>query len=162
MEPMNFNPALESSSPHGMANAAPAASTMAVTQFPASREDRLQMLQRLAVDAYGRHSNDWINFFREVLGTDGIVRKMFTTAEELAAFEKTAEHAAIQQMVTKLRERSEQTADDKEPTRVITVRLPKSLHESLKAEAHQHRTSMNQLCISKLIQLIDDELVPNG
>jgi hypothetical protein len=47
-----------------------------------------------------------------------------------------------------------------EPTRVITVRLPKSLHESLRAEAHEKRTSMNKLCISKLLQFIDTDLVP--
>ena len=43
-------------------------------------------------------------------------------------------------------------------TRVITLRLPESLHESLKAEAADHNTSMNKLCISKLLQvLIEDE-----
>jgi predicted HicB family RNase H-like nuclease len=41
----------------------------------------------------------------------------------------------------------------------ITVRLPKSLHESLRAEAHDRKTSMNQLCISKLLQVIDAEMV---
>lgn len=50
---------------------------------------------------------------------------------------------------------------NEEPTRVITVRLPRSLHEALRAEAHIHQTSMNKLCISKLLQLIDDALVPN-
>jgi predicted HicB family RNase H-like nuclease len=44
---------------------------------------------------------------------------------------------------------------------VITVRLPQSLHEALKDEAHAHRTSMNQLCISKLLQFIDGDFVPN-
>ena len=43
---------------------------------------------------------------------------------------------------------------------MITVRLPKSLHEALRAEAHEHRTSMNKLCISKLLQFIDNEKVP--
>ena len=43
---------------------------------------------------------------------------------------------------------------------MITVRLPKSLHESLRAEAHEKRTSMNKLCISKLLQFIDTDLVP--
>jgi predicted HicB family RNase H-like nuclease len=43
---------------------------------------------------------------------------------------------------------------------VITVRLPKSLHESLRAEAHDRRTSMNKLCISKLLQVVDGDLVP--
>jgi predicted HicB family RNase H-like nuclease len=47
-----------------------------------------------------------------------------------------------------------------EPTRVITVRLPKCLHEALRAEAHEHRTSMNKLCISKLLQFIDEGMVP--
>ena len=40
-------------------------------------------------------------------------------------------------------------------------RLPKSLHESLRHEAHERKTSMNQLCISKLLQIIDEKLVPN-
>lgn len=112
------------------------------------------------MEAYSRHA-DWINFFREILGPDGLVRKMFSSPEEMAAFEKTQEHAAIQHMLTKLRERSGDSTDD-EPTRVITIRLPKSLHESLKSEAHLHQTSMNQLCISKLLQLIDKDFVPNG
>jgi predicted HicB family RNase H-like nuclease len=132
----------------------------ASTPTTVSSESRLTSLQRQITEAYKRHQ-DWINFFREVLGTDGIVRRMYPTAEELAEFEKTEEYAAIQQMLTKLRERSGDSSQD-EPTRVITVRLPKSLHESLKSEAHLHQTSMNQLCISKLLQLIDKEFVPNG
>ena len=75
--------------------------------------------------------------------------------------ECAVEYAEIQQMVAKLRERNGAQTDDKEPTRVITVRLPKSLHESLRAEAHEKRTSMNKLCISKLLQVIDDQLIPH-
>ena len=99
--------------------------------------------------------------FRSVLGVDGVVRRLFTSAEEMEAFEQGPEFAEIQQMVAKLRERSKHQTESNEPTRVITVRLPKSLHESLRAEAHQRRTSMNQLCISKLLQIIDNELVPS-
>jgi len=102
---------------------------------------------------------DWITFFREVLGVDGLLRKLFVNPEELAAFEKTEEYNEIQLMLAKLRDRSGAAADGKEPTRVITVRLPKSLHESLRAEAHDRKTSMNQLCISKLLQVIDAEMV---
>ncbi|MEM1304746.1 MAG: hypothetical protein AAGG46_07605, partial [Planctomycetota bacterium] len=47
-----------------------------------------------------------------------------------------------------------------EPTRVITVRLPKSMHEYLRTEAHDLRTSMNKLCISKLLQVIEQDLIP--
>ncbi|MGO8745295.1 MAG: toxin-antitoxin system HicB family antitoxin [Thermoguttaceae bacterium] len=48
-----------------------------------------------------------------------------------------------------------------EPTKVITVRLPRSLHEALQIEAHEHETTVNQLCISKLMQCIERELVPS-
>ena len=41
----------------------------------------------------------------------------------------------------------------------VTAKLH-SAHESLRAEAHDRRTSMNKLCISKLLQVIDEELVP--
>ena len=51
---------------------------------------------------------------------------------------------------------------DGEPTRVITVRIPQSLHEALRIEAFEHRTSMNKLCISKLLQFVDSDNVPTA
>ena len=126
--------------------------------IPASIEERRTAIARQASEIFVRHP-DWATFFREIMGIEGIVRKMFRSPEELAEFEKTGEYAEIQQMLAKLREKSSGT-DDKEPTRVITVRLPKSLHESLKTEAFERHTSMNQLCISKLLQVIGEGLVP--
>jgi predicted HicB family RNase H-like nuclease len=125
---------------------------------PVAHEERKQTAQRVATEMFG-HQPDWITFFREVLGVDGLIRRLFATPEELAAFEKTQEYADIQQMLARLREKTGAAADGKEPTRVITVRLPKSLHESLKTEAYDRKTSMNQLCISKLLQVIDGEVV---
>ena len=61
-------------------------------------------------------------------------------------------------MLAKLRVEGPPVPEDKEPTRVITVRLPKSLHEFLQVEAHEKCTSMNQLCISKLVQWLDSDL----
>ena len=63
-------------------------------------------------------------------------------------------------MLSKLREKNAEVPVTDEPTRVITVRLPKSLHEALRAEAHTRQTSMNQLCISKLLQIIEQQFVP--
>jgi predicted HicB family RNase H-like nuclease len=105
---------------------------------------------------------DWVTFFREILGVSGIVRKEYPSPAEMAEFERTETYAAIQQMVTKLREVGSPDPDTGEPNRVITVRLPKSLHDLLREEAHEHRTSMNKLCISKLLQMIDNELVPDN
>jgi predicted HicB family RNase H-like nuclease len=126
---------------------------------PVAHEERKQTAQRIAAEMFS-HQPDWVTFFREVLGVDGLVRRLFSKPEDLVAFEKTDEYAEIQQMLAKLREVTGSQADGKEPTRVITVRLPKSLHESLRAEAHDRKTSMNQLCISKLLQVIDAELLP--
>ena len=123
-------------------------------------ETRASQVYRVAADLF-RQQPDWVTFFREVLGVEGVIRRSFVTQQELAAFEHTKEYGEIQQMVAKLRERSNDPADDREPTRVITVRLPKSLHESLRTEAHERKTSMNKLCISKLLQMVDDQLIPS-
>ena len=122
-------------------------------------ENREAKVYRVAYELF-RQDPDWVTFFREVLGVEGIVRQVFTTPADLVKFEQTHEYSEIQQMVAKLRERSSEPVDSREPTRVITVRLPKSLHESLRAEAHDRKTSMNKLCISKLLQIVDETLVP--
>jgi predicted HicB family RNase H-like nuclease len=114
-----------------------------------------------AADEIFQQRPSWVTFFREVLGVDGIVRQMYQSPEALTHFEQTDEYQKIQQMLAKLRENdADLPGGPREPTRVITVRLPKSLHESLKSEAHDRHTSMNKLCISKLLQVIDEELVP--
>jgi predicted HicB family RNase H-like nuclease len=136
------------------------ATETATPPIPVLPADRRQEIFRVAGEMY-RQAPDWVMFFREILGVDGIVRRMFRNADELAAFEKTAEYDEIQLMLAKLREKTVAKTGDNEPTRVITVRLPKSLHESLRTEAHERRTSMNKLCISKLLQVVDNEMVPS-
>jgi hypothetical protein len=113
-------------------------------------------IRRVARAIYSR-GTDWVGFYREILGLRGLVRRLFPTQEELAEFEQTEAYKEIQEMLAKLRE-SGPVLD--EPVRVITVRLPKSLHESLRVEAHEHCTSMNKLCISKLLQFIESDRVP--
>ena len=118
----------------------------------------------------------WNSFFREILGREGLVRRKLRTPESRSEFDRTETSARIHEMLTKLREQQAKRTAPKEPvdtdeltepqerkdrTHVITIRLPKSLHEALRSEAHEHKTSMNQLCISKLLQFIDAELVPS-
>jgi predicted HicB family RNase H-like nuclease len=122
--------------------------------------EKRQDVYRIASELF-RQEPDWVTFFREVLGLDGIIRQVYNSAEALAEYEQSEEYQQIQLMVAKLRERGADTSNSsKEPTRVITVRMPKSLHEALRAEAHGRHTSMNKLCISKLLQVVDDTLVP--
>jgi predicted HicB family RNase H-like nuclease len=122
--------------------------------------EKLQAIQQRAEELFNKENIDWATFFREVLGVNGIVHQSCPTPEAMAEFEKTTQYQEIQSMLSRLREKSAQVSVSDEPTRVITVRLPKSLHESLRAEAHTRQTSMNQLCISKLLQYIDQQFVP--
>src|SRR3990172_3252395 len=126
-----------------------------LTQSTEKYQQILQTAKRLY-----EQEPDWVTFFREVLGVDGMVRGSFTSLEELAAFERSQEFEQIQKWLVKLREQRNATDTESEPTRVITVRLPKSMHEYLRTEAHDLRTSMNKLCISKLLQVIEQDLIP--
>jgi hypothetical protein len=124
-----------------------------------TQESYREVLQ-IADNLY-RQDPDWVTFFREVLGIDGIVRKRFPSLDSLSRFEQSDEFDRIQRMLVKLREKKNASDTENEPTRVITVRLPKSMHEYLRTEAHDLRTSMNKLCISKLLQVIGEEMIPN-
>ncbi len=102
---------------------------------------------------------DWVTFYREVLGLDGILRRAFPTLEAMAEFEQTEIYRQIHRMVTELRKLppGKVQSDD---TQVITVRIPNCMHEALRIEAYELRTSLNKLCISKLLKFVDAENVP--
>jgi predicted HicB family RNase H-like nuclease len=113
----------------------------------------LQVAERLyAMDP------EWIIFFREVLGVGGIVRRTFSDPDALARFECSPHYARIREMLDALRTRQRQGQEpvERETQRVVTVRMPRSLHESLKAEAGDLRVSINTLCISKLMRSLDE------
>lgn len=100
---------------------------------------------------------EWLVFFREVLGVDGVVRRTFSDPDSLIRFECSTEYARIRELLEELRTRQRELPVERETQRVVTVRMPRSLHETLKAEAEQMRVSINTLCISKLMKLIDDQ-----
>lgn len=100
---------------------------------------------------------EWVVFFREMLGVEGIVRRTFSDPDALVRFECSPQYARIREMLDGLRARQSERPADRETQRVVTVRMPRSLHETLKAEAEQHRVSINTLCISKLMKLLDQQ-----
>ena len=105
---------------------------------------------------------DWESYFREVLGMAGIARRLCPTEEKLAQFEQTTQYLEIQEMLADLRQSGPLPApEDQEKIRVITVRMPSSMHELLKSESFEKKTTMNKLCISKLLQVIADPLIPS-
>lgn len=104
-------------------------------------------------------TTDWVVFFREILGLTGVMRQSLR-GEELAAFQRGDDYKEILQMLTTLRKNKPAEGQPREEERVITVRLPKSMHDALKEEARERHTTVNKLCISKLLQAIEQELIP--
>jgi predicted HicB family RNase H-like nuclease len=82
---------------------------------------------------------------------------MYPAAADLAEFEQTEEYKRIQAYQNQLLV----NAKDRKPTettRVITVRLPESVHAALKGESDLLKVSMNTLCIAKLLPFLEGEL----
>lgn len=102
---------------------------------------------------------DWQTFFREILGVDGLIRRTYKDGDRLAQFEKSPEFDQIQIMFAQLRLK-DVPQERLEPTKMITVRLPISLHKALQDEATMRSTSLNKLCITKLLQVIDEQGAP--
>ena len=109
-----------------------------------------------AAEVLFRTNPDWVTFYRDILGLRGVIRRNYPTLETLCEFETTETYRQVQQMLRKLREYKppkpseeekgpeEQAAKavekkPAEPTQVITVRIPRSMHDALKVEAHEHK-----------------------
>lgn len=109
------------------------------------------------IDALFAEEQDWTRIYAEVFGINGILREALT-AEERAEFQKTEDYALLLSRLAEIRKKRIECEGVK--CRVITVRLPPELHSALRAEAHDLHTSMNKLCITKLLMPVDPNHVP--
>ena len=106
--------------------------------------------------------DNWLDYFRQVLDFDGIIYEEFKLPSDRCQFWETRQGWIIQRQLAKLfaqYEHARAVAVD-EPTRVITVRLPKSMHHWLKDDAHDSHVSLNQFCIAKLLRICPPVLLP--
>jgi hypothetical protein len=122
-------------------------------------EDRCQQAFNLANDLFG-NAPTWICFYREMLGGNGIIHELFPERGDFGRFLRTEQYHQIQLMLTALRSRELPENDPNDPQRMITVRLPKSLHEAMCDEAARLNISVNRLCISRMLQLLDPKMIP--
>ncbi|MEI7862725.1 MAG: toxin-antitoxin system HicB family antitoxin [Planctomycetota bacterium] len=128
------------------------------TEAPPSPADLLHQRELAVLQVAERlhaMNPEWVVYFREVLGVEGVVRRTFREAEELVRFECSPHYARIREMLDDLRSRQQAIPAGRETQRVVTVRMPRTLHESLKAEAESMEVSINTLCISKLLKILD-------
>ncbi|MCU0719080.1 MAG: hypothetical protein MUC83_05205, partial [Pirellula sp.] len=85
----------------------------------------------------------WTAFYREVLGSDGLMRTSVCDDDEYSEFECCDDHSKLLEMLTALRSRDLPENDPHEAQRMITVRIPKSLHDSICNEANRLAVSVN-------------------
>lgn len=125
----------------------------------ADLQQRFQQAFDVANDLFG-NAPTWVCFYRELLGGSGLVHVLFPTAADIGSFLRTEQYHQIQMMLTALRSRDLPENDPNDPQRMITVRLPKSLHEAMCEEAGRLNISVNRLCISRMLQLLDPKMIP--
>jgi predicted HicB family RNase H-like nuclease len=124
-------------------------------------EDRCHWVQQVAAELFGV-APTWTAFFRETLGVDGVAHQVFPEASEYRKYEASETHGKLLEMLTVLRSRDLPDCDPSEPQRMITVRIPKSLHDSLCKESNDLKVSMNKLCITRLLQRVDLSMLPSS
>lgn len=122
-------------------------------------DERCQQAFDVANDLFG-NAPTWVCFYRELLGGNGLVHTIFDSNADLGRFLRTEQYHQIQMMLTALRSRDLPENDPNDPQRMITVRLPKSLHEAMCDEAGRLNISVNRLCISRMLQLLDPQMIP--
>ena len=122
-------------------------------------ESRPAMVLKMAEEAFAK-TGSWVIFYREMLGCDGVVSKLYETKEARRYFESTPEFAELLEMVAAIRSQDDAKSGTHEPVRVITVRMPRSMHEATKREAAELELSINDYCLTKLLQPADARCTP--
>lgn len=122
-------------------------------------EARCQQAFDLANDLFG-NAPTWVCFYRELMGGSGLIVQLFPGVDDFGRFLRSDQYHQIQMMLTALRSRDLPENDPNDPQRMITVRLPKSLHEAMCEEAGRLNISVNRLCISRMLQLLDPKMIP--
>lgn len=96
---------------------------------------------------------DWVELHNALFGLGGKATTLFPTEAERTALARTPEYKRLLALLDRLpppavKEFAEllSTANG-----AISVRLPRSVHAALLAEAKAEGVSLNQLCLSKLV-----------
>ena len=102
-----------------------------------------------------RYSNE---LFNSIFSPTGKATELFPTEADRRAYTRTRESKAVYQLIRTLpnppvTEFVDMSANDH---RTLSLRLPKSVHEKLLAEAAAERVSLDQLCLSKLVAQLRD------
>jgi len=122
-------------------------------------ENRCKQVVDCAAEFFGA-APTWTAFYREALGKNGVAANVFPDQEGYAAFTESPEYFQVLEMLTALRARNLPENDPTEAQRMITIRLPMSLHDTICREANELKVSVNSLCITRMLQPLVAEMMP--
>lgn len=93
----------------------------------------------------------WADLSNFLFEPDGLVSKAYPVGPERKAFMKSPEYKAIRQLIEEVQDRTGfiEGMTPKKSGKFV-VRLPRSLHAALEAEAEREGVSLNQLVVAKL------------
>ena len=111
----------------------------------ASFDERADRLVSIAEQAF-EDAETYHDVWNSVFGIAGPAAELFPDREGRERFRRTEQYRRIVELIGDLRGRE----TDDLPNGKVLVRLPRSLHAALLAEADREGTSLNQLCVSKL------------
>jgi HicB family len=111
----------------------------------------IQVLEFAQVKA--KEVADWLELHFALFGTDGKATQLFPTEAERSAFLRSDEYKRILVLMDTLpRPKKDDISELVSSAHgAISVRLPRSVHAALLAEAKQEGVSLNQLCVAKLV-----------
>lgn len=120
--------------------------TKPVAKATAARaRDALEFAQRQAAQA-----KNWVEFHNALFGIGGRLTELFPTQAERVAFGKTDEHRQIMELLEQLQGNDKEEPAPPDASGRFVLRLPRSMHAALMAEAQAEGISLNQLCVAKL------------
>ena len=98
--------------------------------------------------------SSWIEMHNALFGLGGICSQLFVSEADRTAFARTREFTEIHDLIGQVRTRcgdpSSLATDLSTANGRILVRVPRSMHAALLAEATAEGVSLNQLCSAKL------------
>lgn len=117
------------------------------------------LVLRMAEEAFAK-TGSWVVFYREMFGCDGVIDQLYRSKEARRYFEKTREFAELLEILTAIRSQDDSKSETHEPLRVLTVRMPRSMHEATVREAEELELSINNYCLTKLLQPASGKFTP--
>ena len=113
---------------------------------------RAKQLLAFAEERAGQAA-DWVELHNALFGLGGKANELFATESERTAFSQTAECKRLFALLDRLPAPAARDFGELVATAngAISVRLPRSVHAALLAEAKAEGVSLNQLCLSKLV-----------